>query len=71
MQKPYTSKDKWIVSIVVGLLFLIIASPFLFSFVNSITEYAGFETSNDGKPNVFGLLIQSAIFIIIIRIFMK
>lgn len=71
MQKPFTNRDKWIVSIVVGLLFLIIASPFLFNFVNSITEAIGFQIADDGKPNIFGLLLHSAVFVVIIRIMMK
>ena len=70
--KPYTSKDKWIVSIIAGLLFLLIASPFLFSAVNSITSSFGMTiASKDGCPNLGGLLLHSIVFMLIVRLLMR
>lgn len=70
--KPYTSKDKWIISIMAGLLFLLIASPFLYNFVNMVsTEVINIPTAVDGNPNLLGLLINGLIFIVIIRLMMR
>jgi len=70
--KPYTSKDKWIVSIIAGLLFLLIASPFLFSAVNSLTSSFGMTiASKDGCPNLGGLLLHSIVFMLIVRLLMR
>lgn len=70
-KKPYTDKDKWIVSIISGLIFLLIASPFLFSAVNDIVGVVGFKTANSGCPTIGGLILHSIIFILIIRLIMR
>ena len=70
--KPYTSKDKWIVSLAGGLLFLLISSPFLYEASNSLTSLVGFNTASpDGCPNTGGLIIHTALFITIVRILMR
>lgn len=69
--KPYTSKDKWIVSIISGILFLLLASPFLYNLVNSATSNFGLQTAINGCPNIIGLLIHGIIFIIIVRLMMR
>ena len=71
-KKPYSSKDKWIVSIMACLLFLLISSPFLYRVTNSITSSMGFEiASNNGRPNVLGLVIHSVVFLLIVRLMMR
>ena len=70
--KPYTSKDKWIVSIISGLLFLLIASPFLFKTVNSLTQSVGLTIASPfGCPNTAGLLLHSIVFILVVRLLMR
>lgn len=70
--KPYTSKDKWIVSLIAGLLFLLIASPFLFSAVNGMTSSFGLTiSSKDGCPNLGGLLLHAILFMFIVRLLMR
>ena len=69
--KPYTSKDKWIVSIIAGLLFLLIASPFLFNAVNSVTSSFGLIIANSGCPNLGGLLLHAIVFMLIVRLLMR
>ena len=70
--KPYASKDKWIVSIISGLLFLLIASPFLFSAMNSLTSSFGMTlATKDGCPNLGGLLLNAILFIFVVRLLMR
>ena len=74
MHKPYTAKDKWIVAIIAGLLFLLISSPFFFSIINKFTSFAFFglnTTDSSGAPNLIGLVLHSLIFIIIVRTLMR
>jgi len=69
--KPYTSKDKWIIAIISGLLFLLIASPFLFSAVNDIIGLCGITTAKCGCPTVGGLLLHAVIFVLAVRLLMR
>lgn len=71
-EKPYTSRDKWIVSLISGLLFALIASPFLFASVNMLTESFGLTiASKDGCPNMAGLIVHTAVFVVIVRLMMR
>lgn len=70
--KPYTSKDKWIVSMIAGLLFLLISSPFLYEAVDSLTSSFGLKiASADGCPNLGGLLLHSAVYMGMTRLLMR
>lgn len=70
--KPYTSKDKWIISIMSGLLFLLVASPYLYNIVNWIsTSTLSIPTAIKGNPNLLGLLIHGLIFTIVVRLMMR
>jgi hypothetical protein len=72
VEKPYTSRDKWIISLMAGLMFLILASPIMFIIVNKITKIIGLRVSDDhGHPNIFGLLLMTCIYIVWTRIMMK
>lgn len=63
-----SSSQKWIASLVSAFLFFVIASPMMYKFVNSITTKIGFSTaSEDGLPNVGGLILHSLVFLLIIR----
>jgi len=67
-EKPYTSKDKWIISLMGGLLFLVLASPFAYKFTNSILDL-GLE--NDGCPTPSGLALHSTLLVVIVRALMR
>lgn len=70
--KPYTSKDKWIVSIISGLLFLLIASPFLYQLTNIVFSPLGFiMASKEGCPTILGLVVHSLVFLLIVRLMMR
>ena len=71
-EKPYTNRDKWIVSLISGLLFMLIASPFLFATMNQLTETFGLNiASKDGCPNMAGLILHTVVFVIIVRLMMR
>lgn len=67
--KPYTSKDKWIVAIVSGLIFLLLSSPFLYEITDKI--FSMFKISNNGCPTVMGLILHTIFFMLIIRLLMR
>jgi hypothetical protein len=70
--KPYTSRDKWTVSVIGGLLFILISSPFLYEAVNSITSSLKFDTSDSqGCPNIKGLVLHTVIFVVVARLLMR
>lgn len=70
--KPYTTKDKWIVAMIGGLLFLLIGSPFLYEAVDSLTSSFGMKIADaDGCPNLGGIMLHSAIFMIVVRLLMR
>lgn len=67
-----SSKDKWIISVMGGLLFLVISSPFLYDIFNTLTSSIDMTiSSNDGCPNTGGLILMTLFFIIIVRILMR
>lgn len=72
-EKLYTNKDKWLVSLLASLLFLLIASPWAYRVTNSIFEGIGLKTAKDkdGCPTGTGLLIHGLVFLFIVRALMR
>jgi hypothetical protein len=63
-----TNSEKWMISLYSGLLFLVIASPLMYSLVNSITSAIGVETaSENGCPKMVGLILHALVFLLIVR----
>lgn len=70
--KPYTNRDKWIVAVLFGILFFILASPYMFKLTNSLVSTVGLYTTNvGGLPSLFGLIVHMIIFILMVRLLMK
>ena len=70
--KPYTSKDKWIVAMIGGLLFLLIGSPFLYEAVDSLTSSFGMKIADaSGCPNLGGMILHSAVYMSVVRLLMR
>lgn len=66
------SNEKWRISILLGVAALLIFSPVIFSFSNSILSYVNLHTQDKkGRPTVSGWIIHTAIYIAIVRILMK
>jgi len=68
--KPYSSKDKWVVACISGLMFFLIASPVSFQISNTIFSKFGIKTWIQ-SPTIIGLSLHAFIFCIITRIMMK
>lgn len=60
--EPITSKKKWEISMFAGLMFLVIASPYMASFINNIIGETKFPVA---------LIIQTIIFFLLTRLVMK
>jgi hypothetical protein len=70
--KKYSSKDKWVCSLIGGLLFLLIASPFLYEAVNTLTAPLGLDVADRaGCPNINGLVLHSIVFVLLVRLLMR
>ena len=66
-----TGQDKLMTSLICGLLFMIIASPFLFSNVSKLTECFGLKiASKEGCPNTAGLVVHGLVFALVVRLMM-
>lgn len=67
---PPTSGQKWWAAVILGFLFAIISSPVAYnisySAISNVNDHI--ELMHGTGPNVFGLILQTIIFIIIIRI---
>jgi multisubunit Na+/H+ antiporter MnhG subunit len=66
--KPYTSDDKSVAAAIAGLLFLLISSPIAYQLTNSLGVV---ETSSDGAPTIVGLVLHSAILIVLVRLLIE
>ena len=62
------NEQKWYISVLSGLLFLIINSPCLYNFTDDLF-YTLFDlhTYKNGKPTRFGFLIHVIVFILVVR----
>uniref|UniRef100_A0A6C0D2B9 Uncharacterized protein n=1 Tax=viral metagenome TaxID=1070528 RepID=A0A6C0D2B9_9ZZZZ len=62
--------QKWVIGLYCALLFLLIASPFMYRLTNRITEMVGLETSYNGCPNMYGLVLHAIVFLLLVRVLM-
>ena len=69
-KKDLTEKQKWMISFLSALLFLLIASSFMYNLTGSLTSMIGFQTSCNGCPNIWGLVLHAVVFAILIRVLM-
>ena len=71
-EKELDGNEKWLIAVLLGIVFLIVASPLVFRFSNSIFGYIGWNTTKpSGSPTPFGWIIHVIAFIIIVRLLMK
>jgi len=62
--------SKWMISFWSALLFLLIASPFMFKLTGGLFKSLGLKTQRNGCPNWIGLLIHAVVFALLIRLMM-
>jgi hypothetical protein len=66
-----SNENKWMISIMSGVMFAIIASPELYILSDSIFDYMfSMKTMVDEVPTKFGILVHSIIFLLITRLLM-
>jgi large-conductance mechanosensitive channel len=66
----WSTGQKWLLSLIYGLLFLIIASPFMYKLTGTLTNMISFKTSENGCPNIYGLILHSVVFFLLARLIM-
>lgn len=65
----YTNLDKWGSALLMGLLFMVFASPYAYKATGFLTEKAGFETSNSqGCPTIAGVLTHALVFMLVVKL---
>lgn len=68
--KNLSERSKWVISLYMILLFLLIASPMMYKVTNKLTELIGWESSDDGCANWSGLLLHAIVFGLLVRAMM-
>jgi ABC-type Fe3+ transport system permease subunit len=67
----FSEMKKWLVILVVALVFALVSSPMTYKLVNSLTKKVNFPISTDeGLPNYWGQLIHTIVFAVILRLLM-
>lgn len=66
-----TSKHKWYLAIILGIIFLVLSSPIVYNLTNKIFTNIGMQTVNEnGVPSLFGIVLHAIVFLLISRIFL-
>lgn len=69
-EKP-TSESKWLISLMSGIIFIVIASPFMFDLTQRlIGKPLGLSFVKGGTPTITGLLVHGAVYTLIVRLMM-
>ena len=69
--KGISQKEKLLISLLSGVLFLIVSSPLMYKIVNSFTMRAGLDIETGGCPNLRGLILHSVVFVILVFVIMQ
>lgn len=66
-----TSFDKWVISIIIGIVFIVLVTPLMFRVTDKMSSLVGLHTvKSSGVPTAFGIFLHFVIFVIIIRLLM-
>lgn len=66
-----TNVDKWIIAVILGLVFALLAAPFTFRLTNALFSGFGVPTMDgNGVPTLFGIALHALVFILIVRLLM-
>ena len=66
-----SQKEKLLISILSGFLFLVMSSPITYKIMNILTLKAGFDIEIGGCPNFKGLALHSIIFVVVVFVIMQ
>ena len=62
-----STKDKWIISLIGLVAFLIFSSPILLRLISPIVSLFGLKIIDQGKPTFLGFIISGVLFLLFIR----
>lgn len=62
----YSLQNKLLFTLLLAIVFFIIASPFMFRLTNKFTNIFNWQTSTKGCPNIAGLLLHTIVFALIV-----
>lgn len=67
-----TDSQKWLAALFSGILFAIISSPFVYNLTNSLFSSLSpnLATVANGQPTLFGLILHSIVFGLLVRLFL-
>ena len=66
-----STEQKWQISFLSGLIFLIVSSPMLYKITgNLVKNISDYEIQKKGKPKMSGIMIHTLVFVLITRILM-
>lgn len=67
-----TGLDKTLITIIIGIVFFILALPLIFRLTHRGTSLIGIKAVNDkGCPTIVGVIIHAIIFMFILRLLMQ
>ena len=69
-ERLFSNADKWRVSILAGLIFMLVSSPFLYNLVDKVTSPLNLNVANNGCPTMLGLFLMTVLFVVITRALM-
>jgi len=70
-EEQITSEGKWLISLMSGVIFTVLASPFMFNLTQKlIGKPLGIKFVNGGAPTIAGLLVHGAVYTLVVRLMM-
>lgn len=72
VETPLTNSQKWVIALFFAILFFLMASAVAFYISNSVAMCVGLPRLYyfEGGPTILGLVIQSILFLIVVRLFL-
>lgn len=70
-RKMISSRDKWLIALFAGLLFVILSSPMLYKLLDKLTSKFGLSLYEGEGVTTKGLLLHGIFFVIVVRLLMK
>jgi hypothetical protein len=65
------NKEKWQISLLSGLVFLLISAPALYKLTDMVGRAAGLPLASEtGCPTLAGLLLHTIVFVLVTRLLM-
>lgn len=65
------NQKKWVISLVLGVAFLLVSSPYLYKFVEYLASMVGVKIANNGCPTTLGIIVHSVVFFLLVRLSMN